>query len=139
MENNAEVPASSRDEALFFPAAMCEEPRGGPRNAKEDLTSLRKHKPSDCPALPGEECLRTHHTSRGGWYLLDTGGEPSGLVTIRKPLILHPLEIRPDFLAPFRMSAKNQLTRRRSSDVLVVNPKRAPGPKFNSAGGLKHL
>ena len=46
MERNAEVPASSRDEALFFPAAMREEPRGGPRNAKEDLTSLRKHESS---------------------------------------------------------------------------------------------
>ena len=37
------------------------------------------------------------------------------------------------------MSAKNPLTTRRSSDALVVNPKRAPGPKFNSAGGLKPL
>ena len=40
-----------------------------------------------CPALRGKECQRHHHTSRGGWYLLDTGGEPGGFVTIRKPLI----------------------------------------------------
>ena len=92
-----------------------------------------------CPASPGEECRRPRRTSRGGWYLLDTGGELGGLATIQKPLIPHPLEIRPDFLALFRMSAKNQLTRRRVSDALVVNPKRAPGPKFNSAGGLKPL
>ena len=41
----------------------------------------------DCPASPGKECRRPCHTSRGGWYLLDTGGEPGGFVTIRKPLI----------------------------------------------------
>ena len=51
----------------------------------------------------------------------------------------HPLEIRSDFLAPIQMSDKNPLTTPRSSDALVVNPKRAPGPKFNLAGGLKPL
>ena len=38
------------------------------------------------------------------WYLLDTGGEPGGLVTIRKTVFPHPLEIRPDSLAPIGMS-----------------------------------
>ena len=51
----------------------------------------------------------------------------------------HPLEIRPDFLAPILMSAENPLTTRRESDAPVSNPKRAPGPKFNWAGGLKPL
>ena len=41
----------------------------------------------DCPASPGKECRRPCHTSRGGWYLLDTGGEPGGFVTIGKPCI----------------------------------------------------
>ena len=42
MERNTEVPASTQDEDLFIPAAMCEESRGAPRNAKGDLTSLRR-------------------------------------------------------------------------------------------------
>ena len=41
----------------------------------------------DCPASPGKECRRPRRTSRGGWYLLDTGGEPGCLATIRKPRI----------------------------------------------------
>ena len=41
----------------------------------------------DGPASPGKECQCPRHTSRGGWYLLDSGGEPRGLVTIRKPRI----------------------------------------------------
>ena len=180
MGRNTEVHALSPDEALFIPAAMREESRGGPHKAKGDLTSLRKQKryprstgnsrgtlsippqlhandeihactlkeallccsvskesprfPRNskgsstcftklqkfpkipvttreeccvsrhksrrapfsppqvemrvvCPALRGKECRCHHHTSRGGWYLLDTGGEPGGFVTIRKPLI----------------------------------------------------
>ena len=43
MERIAEVPASTRDEALFIPAVMRDESRGAPRNSKADLTSLRKH------------------------------------------------------------------------------------------------
>ena len=46
MERNPEVPTSTRDEALFIPAAMHEESRGAPRNAKGDLTSLRRHERS---------------------------------------------------------------------------------------------
>ena len=38
MERNPEVPASTRDEALFILAALCEESRGVPHNAKGDLT-----------------------------------------------------------------------------------------------------
>mgnify|MGYP006996429977 CR=1 FL=1 len=38
----------------------------------------------DCPASPGKECQHPRHTLRGGWYLRATGGEPGGLVTIRK-------------------------------------------------------
>ena len=41
----------------------------------------------DCPASPGKECRTPGQNSRGGWYLHDTGGEPGGLVTIRKPRI----------------------------------------------------
>ena len=37
--------------------------------------------------LPGKECQHLHCTSRRGWYLLDTGGEPGDLVTIRKARI----------------------------------------------------
>ena len=51
MERNTEVAASSRDQALFIPAAMHEESQGGPHNTKEDLTSLRKHEWS--PRLTG--------------------------------------------------------------------------------------
>ena len=43
MERNPEVPASTRDEALFIPAAICEESRVAPYNTEEDLTSLRRH------------------------------------------------------------------------------------------------
>ena len=43
MERNPEVPASTRDEALFIRAALCEESRGVPHNAKGDLTSLKGH------------------------------------------------------------------------------------------------
>jgi hypothetical protein len=175
MERKTEVPTSSRDEALFILSVMHEESRGGARNAKEDLSSLRKHEQSprstnnsrrtlifppqlhanyeiltcmleeallccsvskesprsllelervldtlcetpevsqipvrtrevhcisrhksrrapfsppqvemmvNCPASPGKECRRPHFTSRGSWYLLDTGGETGGLVTI---------------------------------------------------------
>ena len=39
----------------------------------------------NCRASPGKECRRPHGTLRGGWYLLDTGGEPGGHVTIQKP------------------------------------------------------
>ena len=42
MERNTEVPASTRGEALFKPAALCKESRGAPGNAKGDLTSLRR-------------------------------------------------------------------------------------------------
>ena len=42
MEMNPEVLASTRDEALFIPAATGEESRSAPRNLKADLTSLRK-------------------------------------------------------------------------------------------------
>ena len=46
MERNPEVLASTRDEAIFIPAAMCEESQGAPRNAKGNLTSLRRHEGS---------------------------------------------------------------------------------------------
>ena len=179
MERNPEVPASTRDEALFIPAGMPKESRGGPRNTKGDLTSLRRHEWSprstrnlrrtqsfppqlhanyeilpctleeallrcsvskesprfpwnskgssthftklqkfpeipvltrevrcfplqvkkgpvfllkveigvDCRASPGKEHRRSRRNSRGGWYLLDTGRDPVGLVTIREPRI----------------------------------------------------
>ena len=41
----------------------------------------------DSPALSGKECRHHRCTSRGGWSLLETGGEPGGLVTIRKTWI----------------------------------------------------
>ena len=43
MEWNPEVPESTLDEALFILQVMHEEFRGAPRNAKGDLTSLRRH------------------------------------------------------------------------------------------------
>ena len=43
VERNLEVPASTRDEALSIPAALHEETRGAPHNAKGALTSLRRH------------------------------------------------------------------------------------------------
>ena len=43
MERNPEVSASTRDEALFLPAAMREDYQGAPRNAKGNLTSLTRH------------------------------------------------------------------------------------------------
>ena len=43
MERNPEVPTSTRDEALFSPAVMCEKFQGAPRHATEDLNSLRRH------------------------------------------------------------------------------------------------
>ena len=43
MERNPEVPASTRDEAGFIPAAMFEESLGDPLNAKGDLTFLRRN------------------------------------------------------------------------------------------------
>ena len=43
MESNPEVPASTRDKALLIPAAMREESRGVPCNAKGDLTCLKRH------------------------------------------------------------------------------------------------
>ena len=55
MERNTEVPASTRDEALFIPVAIREESRGAPPKAKGDLTSLRRH----------EQSLRLTHNLRG--------------------------------------------------------------------------
>ena len=43
MERKPEVPASTRDEALFIPAGIREESQGAPHNDKGDLTSLRRH------------------------------------------------------------------------------------------------
>ena len=43
MERNPEIHASTRDEGLFIPAAMPEVSQGASRNAKGDLTSLRRH------------------------------------------------------------------------------------------------
>ena len=50
MENNPEVPASTRDEALFIHAVMQDKFLGAPRNSKADLTSLRKHE--QVPQVP---------------------------------------------------------------------------------------
>ena len=46
MERSPEVPASTQDEALFILSVMSEESLGAPRNAKGDLTSLRRHERS---------------------------------------------------------------------------------------------
>ena len=63
--------------------------------------------------MPGKECRRPRCTSRGGWYLLDSGGEPGGLVTYKSHVFPYPLKLRPDLIAPIRMSAENQLATRR--------------------------
>jgi len=60
MERNPEVPALTRVEALFTPAAMHEESRGAPRNTKGDLSSLRRH----------ERSPRSTRNSRGTLSLL---------------------------------------------------------------------
>ena len=72
-----------------------------------------------------------------GVYL--TLGKPGALSQFESQVFPNPHQIRPDFLTPILMSAEHQLTTRMSSDALVFNPKRAPGPKFNLAGGLKPL
>ena len=64
----------------------------------------------DCPASPGKECRRPHRTSRVGWNLLDTGGEPGGLSQFESHVFPHSLGISSDSLAPIRMSAENQIT-----------------------------
>ena len=46
MERKPEVLASTRDEALFIPAAMCEESRGAPQNNRGHLTTLKRHERS---------------------------------------------------------------------------------------------
>ena len=46
MEMNPEVPASTRDEALFIPAVMREESRGAPHNAR------RSDLPEETQAVP---------------------------------------------------------------------------------------
>ena len=51
---------------------------------------------------------------------------PGALSQFKRHVFPHPLEIRPDFLAPIQMSAENPLTTRRNSDVLVVNAKKSP-------------
>ena len=58
-----------------------------------------------CKGMP-----MTLHTSRRGWYLLDTGGNPGVLSQFKSYVFPHPLEIRANSLAPIRMSAENQLT-----------------------------
>ena len=45
MERNPEVSASTRDEALFIPAALHKESRVAPLNDKGDLNSLRRQEP----------------------------------------------------------------------------------------------
>ena len=58
-----------------------------PQVKKSVIFSSSSEMKVDCPASSGKECQRPRRTSRRGWYLLDTGGEPGGLVTIRKPRI----------------------------------------------------
>ena len=93
----------------------------------------------DCPALPGKECRHPCHTLRGGWNLLDTGGETGGLSEFEIQLFPHPLDIRPDSLALIQKSARIISQTEGSSDAPVANSKGATGPKFNSPGGLKPL
>ena len=93
----------------------------------------------DCPASPGKECQRPGHTSRGGCYLTETGGETGGLSEFEIQLFPHPLDIRPDSLALIQKSARIISQTEGSSDAPVANSKGATGPKFNSPGGLKPL
>ena len=55
MERNPEASASTRDEVLFIPAAMCEKSQVAPHNTKGDLTSQRRH----------EWSPKSTHNSRG--------------------------------------------------------------------------
>ena len=52
----------------------------------------------------------TLRNSRRGWFLLDTGGNLGVLSQFKSYVFPYPLEIRPNSLAPIRMSAENQLT-----------------------------
>ena len=93
----------------------------------------------DCPASPGKECQRPGHTSRGGCYLIETGGETGGLSEFEIQLFPYPLDIRPDSLALIQKSARIISQTEGNSDAPVANSKGATGPKFNSPGGLKPL
>ena len=67
----------------------------------------------DCPTSTGKQCRHHHRTSRGGWYLLDTGGEPGGFVTVWKKSISPSTRDQAWFPCTDSMSAENQLTTRR--------------------------
>ena len=58
-----------------------------PQVKKSVIFSSSSEMRVDFPASSGKECQRPRRTSRRGWYLLDTGQESGGLVTIRKPRI----------------------------------------------------
>ena len=91
------------------------------------LVSLARN--ADVPVTPREEA---------GIYLT-LEGNPGALLQFKSHVCPHPLEIRPDFLALIRMSVRINSKHEGSSDAPVANPKRAPGPKLNSVGGLKPL
>ena len=82
----------------------------------------------NCPASPGTELRRTCHTSRGGWYLLDTGWNPGASSKFESHVFPHPLEIRPDFVDRFECQLRVNSQQEGSSDAPVANPKRATGP-----------
>ena len=66
MKKNLQVPASTRDEALFIPVVMSEESRGAPRNAKRDLTTLSRHEQfprSTCNSRGTLSFLQQLHTT----------------------------------------------------------------------------
>ena len=78
MERNPEVPASTRDDALFIPAAMHEEILGAPPKAKGDLASLRRYEQVNMqleknPKLPTTTPCNPRHSplhARGGPFTL---------------------------------------------------------------------
>ena len=93
------------------------------------IALIRLERNAKVRVLPREEA---------GIYLT-LEGNPGALSQFQCHVFPHPLENRPDSLAPIQMSVENQLTTRRSSVAMVVHPKRAPSLKFNSAEDLKPL
>ena len=67
----------------------------------------------DCPASPGKNAnIPVALREEAGIYLT-LEGNPGALSQFESHVFPHRLKTRPDFLAPIRMPAGNQLTTRR--------------------------
>ena len=94
----------------------------------------------DSPASSGKEGQRPCRPSRGGWSQLETREEHGSLATIQKTRISPSTWDKTWFPCTDSngtLSINSQHERR--TDTLVANLRKAPGPQFNSTGGLKPL